>query len=128
MKPQSTESQPEAIEPVVVDLNTETLGSGGAVLSLPHGGDLDANLIGFDAGQGVGEHINDDVDVLIVVLSGSGELTIDGTPFQLGSNFLALIPRGCSRSITAGSTGISYMSVHRQRDALAIASPPPEQI
>ncbi|MFW2381631.1 MAG: cupin domain-containing protein [Acidimicrobiales bacterium] len=106
------------VNPVVVDLNTEAVGSGGALWSLPHGGDLDANFVGFDAGQGVGEHVNDEVDVLIVVLSGGGEVRIDDTVSELGPDYVALIPRGCRRSIAAGSAGISYMSVHRRRDPL----------
>ena len=42
-------------------------GSGGAVWSLPHGGDLNANLVRLDASGRIGEHINDDVDVLLFV-------------------------------------------------------------
>lgn len=113
-----------AIEPIVVDLNTETLGSGGAVWSLPHGGDLDANFVSFDAGQGVDEHVNDEVDVLIVVLSGGGELALNGEVFQLGPDYVALIPRGSSRTVAAGSAGISYMSVHRRRGPLDIVDHP----
>ena len=48
-------------------------GSGGAVWSLPHGGDLNANLVRLDASGRIGEHINDDVDVLLFVQSGGGE-------------------------------------------------------
>jgi quercetin dioxygenase-like cupin family protein len=125
MTQQYYDDPPAADEPLVVDLNTETVGSSGAVWSLPHGGDLDANLVSFDAKQGVDEHVNDDVDVLMVVLSGGGELRIGSVVSSLGPNHVALIPKGFARSITAGSAGISYMSVHRQRGPLTIADHPP---
>ena len=46
----------------------------GVVWSLPHGGDLDANLVRLGPDAAIGEHRNDEVDVLIYVQSGSGEL------------------------------------------------------
>ena len=116
------ENDNAAIEPVVVDLGSARTGSGGAVWSLPHGGDLDANLVRLDPGAGVGEHVNNDVDVLVFVQSGSGRLNIDGTAQPLGSDHLALIPRAASRSITAGPSGMTYLSVHRRRRPLGIRS------
>src|SRR5687768_246503 len=38
--------------------------------------DLNANLLVFDAGQGIAAHVNHAVDVLIVGVAGSGTLTI----------------------------------------------------
>jgi mannose-6-phosphate isomerase-like protein (cupin superfamily) len=111
------------IGPVVVDLGSARTGSGGVVWSLPHGGDLDANLVRLDAGAGIGAHVNNDVDVLVFVQSGSGQLMINGTAQPFGPDCLALIPRGTSRSITAASSGITYLSVHRRRSPLGISGP-----
>lgn len=109
---------------VVVDLDaTATAGAGGAVWSLPHGGDLDANLVWLGPGHTIGEHVNREVDVLVFVRTGTGRITIDDEVHDVRSDALALIPRGARRRIEAGPSGISYLSVHRRRDPLTIASP-----
>ena len=104
---------------LVVDLSV-VVGSGGAIWSLPHGGDLDANLVRLDAGGEIDSHVNNDVDVLVIVQSGSAEFTVDGQARQLGTDHLALIPKGVRRSIVAGAGGVSYLSVHRRRSPLGI--------
>jgi hypothetical protein len=43
---------------------------GGVIWTLEGSGDLNANLVRFDAGGGVGEHVNDEVDVLFVGVGG----------------------------------------------------------
>lgn len=111
-------------EAVVVDLGSAAHGSGGAIWSLPHGGDLDANLVRLDPGAGIGEHVNDHVDVLVFVQSGSGHLTIDHTSHQLGPDHVALIPTGARRTVVAGPRGITYLSVHRRRGPLGITKRP----
>lgn len=108
---------------LVVDLGSAVVGSGGAIWSLPHGGDLDANLIRLDPDATIGEHLNNDVDVLILIQSGTGEITVNGTTHQVGSDHLALIPRTASRSVKAGTEGITYLSVHRRRGPLTITKP-----
>ncbi len=107
-------------DPLILDLGSVPAGSGGAIWNLPHGGDLDANLVRLDPGQAIGAHINDDVDVLLVVQSGTGDLEIDGQIGQLGADHLALIPKGSRRSIVAGPSGIAYLSVHGRRSPLGI--------
>lgn len=104
---------------VIVDLAAPS-GGGGAIWSLPHGGDLDANLVRLDPDGAIGEHVNDDVDVLMIVQSGAGHLHINGTCRDLAADHLALIPRGSVRSISAGPSGITYLSVHRRRSPLSI--------
>ena len=62
-------------------------GGEGVVWALGAGGDLNANLVRFSAGRGVGEHVNGEVDVIIVGVSGSGCVEVDGEehapPFSL---------------------------------------------
>ena len=106
---------------LVVEPDVEAAhGVGGVVWKLPHDGDLDGNLVRLAPGRSIDEHVNRDVDVLVVVRAGDGELTVDGEPHALTLTTLALIPRGTRRSITAGHDGITYLSIHRRRDGLSI--------
>jgi quercetin dioxygenase-like cupin family protein len=109
----------------LVDLGAVPTGGGdGVVWSLPHGGDLDANLVRLGPHAAIGEHRNDEVDVLVYVQSGSGELTVADEAHPLSGEHLALIPRGRRRSIRAGSRGLVYLSIHRRRDGLALRPHP----
>ncbi|MEZ5246028.1 MAG: hypothetical protein R2707_13095 [Acidimicrobiales bacterium] len=105
---------------LTVDLGAARVGGGGVIWSLPHGGDLDANLVRLDPDGAIGEHVNNDVDVLMFVQSGAGQVYIGETRRDVASDHLVLIPRGARRSITAGSSGITYLSVHRRRSPLGI--------
>ena len=51
----------------------------GVIWSLQESRDLNVNLVLFSEGEGVGDHVNDEVDVLLVCVSGSGEVRINGT-------------------------------------------------
>ena len=119
-----TTSEPcSTADVVVADLGSAAPIDGqGAVWSLPHGGDLDANLVRLDPGGTIGEHVNDDVDVLMFVQSGTGLLTVDGQTHALRSDVLALIPRGTRRRITAGPNGMFHLSIHRRRGPLTIGA------
>lgn len=115
---------PRGVLPLVADLARSPAEGDGAVWSLPHGGDLDANLVRLGPGGEIGEHRNTEVDVLIVVRTGGGALHIDGVRHRLDGDRIALIPRGVRRSILAGPAGISYLSVHRRRGPLTIGTGP----
>jgi len=108
---------------VVADLGLLDDGPPGAVWNLPKGGDLNANLVRLDPNGGIDSHINNEVDVLIYVQAGSGSVSVDGHTVALTPDRLALIPKGITRSITAGSSGIVYLSIHRQRGGLTVKSP-----
>lgn len=95
-------------------------GADGALWSLPHGGDLDANLVRLSAGAEIGEHRNDEVDVLLSVLAGSGTLVVDGVVHDLTAGHLALVARGGRRAVRAAAEGIVYLSIHRSRSGLSI--------
>jgi quercetin dioxygenase-like cupin family protein len=106
---------------VVADLaGVDTSGAGGAVWSLPHGGDLDANLVSLPAGGTIAEHVNDVVDVFVYVRSGHGGLMLDGRRHALRPDVAVLVPRGARRAVAAGPDGLAYLSVHRRRPALAV--------
>jgi len=83
--------------------------------------DLNVNLVHLDSGSGIDTHDNRDVDVVMIVLEGSGRLCLDSTDHALAPHVLAVIPKGTERSISAGPDGLSYLTVHRRRAALGIA-------
>lgn len=116
-----TNPDPTTATRLVVEPNVDIAhGVGGVIWKLPHDGDLDGNLVRLAAGRSIDEHVNDDVDVLIVVRTGDGRLAVDGTSHLLGESALALVPRGARRSLTAGAHGITYLSIHRRREGLTV--------
>jgi quercetin dioxygenase-like cupin family protein len=78
-------------------------------------GDLNANLVSFPPGEGVGEHVNDEVDVLIVGVAGTGDVTVDGHGHPVWPGVAVLVPRGMRRATRAGEARFSYLTVHRRR-------------
>jgi mannose-6-phosphate isomerase-like protein (cupin superfamily) len=82
--------------------------------------DLNATLLAWPPGHEVTEHVNGELDVLVIVLDGNGSAIIDGQPHDLASGRAILIPRGTRRRITASDTGLRYLSVHRRRGPLQI--------
>ena len=113
---------------VAVDVTTLGIGGpGGAVWSLPHGGDLDANVVVVPAGEGIGRHVNDEVDVLVVGLAGTGTVEVDDAGHRLGADVVLHIPKHASRRITADpGAPLIYLTVHRARtgsSSVAVATP-----
>ena len=94
-------------------------GSDGAVWSVETG-DLDANLVRLGAGGSVAQHRNDEVDVLVLAVDGSGTVTVDGDDIPLRAHVVVCIPRGTTRAIRAGEDGLAYVTVHRRRAGLTI--------
>ena len=80
--------------------------------------DLNANLLVFAKGNGVGEHINAEVDVLVVGIEGEGEVVIDGAARVLRARQAILIPKGARRSLTGTSDRFAYLTCHRRRSPL----------
>ncbi|MEU5400475.1 cupin domain-containing protein [Streptomyces sp. NPDC005963] len=95
---------------------------GGALWRLAATGrQVDANVIRLPAGERVETHREPDLDVLLCVLSGSGEVETDGRRQPLEGGSLVWLPRGARRSLTAGSEALVYLTAHRRRPGLAIA-------
>ena len=112
-------------------LSTSIPPPAGAVWKLAERGrQLDANLIHLPPRQHVDTHTEPDLDVLLLVLAGDGTLgATDGT-LHLTGGILAWLPRGSTRSLTAGKDGLSYLTVHQRRPGMQIRSPrhvPPPQ-
>ena len=92
----------------------------GVIWTLERSGDLNANLVRFDAGGGVGEHVNEEVDVLFVGVAGSGSVRVSGEEHVLSAGALVFVPRGIRRSTSASTDGFAYLTVHRRRGPLRI--------
>ena len=88
----------------------------GELWSLSSGGDLEARLVRLAPGHGSGEHVDDDADVLVIVRSGSGELSVDGSRYRVRRDVVALVPRGGRRALAAGVDGLSYLTVRCAAD------------
>jgi quercetin dioxygenase-like cupin family protein len=85
--------------------------------------DLNANLIVLDAGKGIEPHTNNEVDVLIVGVSGDGSVTLDGAVYPIASGRALLLSRGSERSIRAETDRFAYLTVHRARPPLMPSRP-----
>jgi len=90
------------------------------IWALEESGELNANLVRFDAGGGVEEHVNDEVDVLFVGVAGWGTVRVDGEGHALSAGTLVFVPKGARRSTGASSDGFAYLTVHRRRGPLRI--------
>jgi quercetin dioxygenase-like cupin family protein len=92
----------------------------GAIWTLEGSSDLNANLVRFDAGQGVGGHVNNDVEVLFIGVLGSGTVEVDGKEQVLDAGTLVFVPKGAWRSIRSATDGFAYLTVHKRRGPLRI--------
>jgi quercetin dioxygenase-like cupin family protein len=79
------------------------------------GEELQANLVRLDQGDRIEPHRNDQVDVLVVVVLGRGELTLDGQVHQLAPMVVAHLPKGTVRTVEAVDGPLAYLSIHRRR-------------
>lgn len=106
-----------------VSLRRVATGAGeraGTVWTLAESEESNANLVRFHLGRGVVEHVNDEVDVLLVGVSGSGEVAVDGEEHTLSAGILVFAPKGTRRAIRSASEDFACPGVHRRRGALRI--------
>ena len=80
--------------------------------------DLDLTLLTWTTGQHVPAHVNDEVDVVLVVVSGVGEVVVNAEVFRLVPGQALLIPKGAERTIRCAGDRFSYVSIHRRRRGL----------
>jgi quercetin dioxygenase-like cupin family protein len=120
--PFSTAEQPMAR--ILTDVHTLAGASdvpAGARWTLAEPGrQLDANLIHLPAGQRIDTHTEPDLDVLLVVVAGGGTVGTPDGPHPLADGNLVWLPHGSTRDITAGTDGLSYLTVHRRRPGLQV--------
>jgi quercetin dioxygenase-like cupin family protein len=82
--------------------------------------DLNATLLAWPPDERIAEHVNADMDVLLVVIAGEGAAVVNGERHRLAPGQALLVEKGASRSIEAGPTGLRYLSIHRRRAPLQI--------
>lgn len=80
--------------------------------------DLYVNLLAFTGTDGIEEHVNSEVDVLIVALDGAGVLTVDGEEATMSPGRITIVPKGASRSIQASGDRFAYLTCHGRRRGL----------
>jgi quercetin dioxygenase-like cupin family protein len=80
--------------------------------------DLNVNLIVLPGGEHIAEHVNTEVDVLIVAVSGTAHVSIGDERQKLQSGEAMVISRGSRRSISASSDPFAYLTCHRRRQGL----------
>lgn len=79
---------------------------------------LNTNLIRLSTGAGIPAHVNGDLDVLLVVFEGSGELQVDDDVSALEPGVALVVPRGSQRRIHCLRGPLLYLTAHRQRGGL----------
>lgn len=80
--------------------------------------DLNVNLLVFHRGQAVEEHVNSEVDVLLVGVDGEGVVSIDGEPYALPPGHTVIVPKGARRSTRVMGDRFAYLTCHRRRAGL----------
>lgn len=102
---------------------TATAPTGGAAWRLEaEPRQLDSNVIGLPAGGRIDRHTGPDLDVLMLVLAGSGRVSTEADELEVTAGALIWLPRRSERAIEAGSAGMSYLTVHPRRPALSITT------
>jgi quercetin dioxygenase-like cupin family protein len=106
-------------------LTTSPPATAGAAWRLAEPGrQLDANVVRLPPGQCVGAHAEPDLDVLLLVVAGDGDLATAGETTPLTPGTLLWLPRGSARSLSAGQDGMSYLTAHRRRPGMQIHPAP----
>jgi quercetin dioxygenase-like cupin family protein len=83
--------------------------------------DLNVTLLAWPPHEQTPEHVNHERDVLIVVITGSGTLELDGQTHPLERLQAVLVEKGRRRRIRASADGIRYLSIHTARRPLQIS-------
>ena len=98
----------------------------GVAWKLPmHQRDLDSNIIRLSPDASIGAHVGPDLDVLLLVLDGTGHLTTEIHTIDLHPGALIWLPQRSQRQLTAGPHGLSYLTIHQRRQSLILNPPPP---
>jgi quercetin dioxygenase-like cupin family protein len=79
---------------------------------------LNVNLLRLPTGDGVAAHVNGEVDVVLVVFEGSGELSVDGVAYSLAPGRVVVVPRGAMRAMRCTAGPLVYLTCHRRRAGL----------
>lgn len=108
---------------VVGDALTASAAEAGSAWRLePAERGLDANVIVLPAGDEIRTHTGPELDVVIVVLAGSGTLETETDAIALEPGGIVWLPPRSQRRFIAGEEGLRYFSVHQRKPGLSIRS------
>jgi quercetin dioxygenase-like cupin family protein len=82
----------------------------GVIWTLDASSDLNANLMRLGTGQGVVEHVNDGVEVIVVGVAGSGIVRVDREEYALSAGTLMFIPKRARRSTVSTSEDLESLA------------------
>lgn len=82
------------------------------------GADLNVNLVRLAANESLAAHVNTEVDVLLVGISGAGVVELEDGDTPLDGGSALYVPKNARRGIRAGSQGVVYLTCHRRRGGL----------
>lgn len=86
--------------------------------------DLDSNVIELPPGGRIDAHTGPELDVLVHVVAGSGQLATELDTVDLRPGDLLWLPRRSRREFLAGPDGLRYLTVHQRRQALVLQTRP----
>jgi mannose-6-phosphate isomerase-like protein (cupin superfamily) len=85
--------------------------------------DLHLNLVVLATSDAIEEHVNVEVDVLLVGIEGTGTVTVDDDRQTLGPGQAIMIAKGAHRAIAGTCERFAYLSCHRRRGGLMPLKP-----
>jgi quercetin dioxygenase-like cupin family protein len=105
-------------EPVILDAPRIAAEAANRLAASLNSSDLNVNLLVLDPPETIAEHVNSEVDVLIVGIAGQGEITVDDEPFALIAGQAMVIAKGARRAICPITDRFAYLTCHRTRAGL----------
>jgi uncharacterized cupin superfamily protein len=79
---------------------------------------LNVNLLRLPTGDSITAHANTELDVVLMIFEGSGELMVDGVAYDLRPGRAVVIPRGATRAMHCTVGPLVYLTCHRRRAGL----------
>ncbi len=79
---------------------------------------MNVNLMRLRTGATIPEHVNADLDVLLAVYEGEGELMVEGTTVALEPGIVVVVPRLARRALRCLRGPLVFLTAHRQRGGL----------
>ncbi|AHI20194.1 cupin domain-containing protein [Corynebacterium casei] len=124
MTEQTQKQFPQVVGDVAEILSAPADASGSIWKLEPHTRGLDCNIIAIAPGEEISRHEGPDLDVVIVVLDGSGVLETETDFIDLVNGSMVWLPKLSVRRFVAGENGLRYFSVHTRKRGLQIGRPP----
>lgn len=106
--------------PTATERAREPDASGAVWKLLTRDRDLDSNIVRLRPNTSIEAHTGPDLDVLMVVLDGTGRLGTELDTVDLSTGAVVWLPARSRRQFTAGPSGMTYLTVHPRRQSLQL--------